>query len=236
MQHDAGIAQRYLAGQLSPAEQEAYEEYFIHNPDAVRELEATARMKVGLASLRESGELDSLLQAAPTTSRRAAWMAIAASVAVIGIGVGLWRDIRVPDGAVLVASARYLVGPSGQPLAKGAVYAVMRTRATDHDAVLTLPGQPEALELRVLPESIAPAYNATLSRIRPGGAVAQPTTVRDLRAGDDGFVRLFVDSSKLEPGLYVLALSAGGDPTKAIPASSFRLKVMAPQASFDPSR
>ena len=52
-QDDAGIAQRYLAGQLSPEEQEAYEQYFIHNPDAVRELEATARMKVGLASLRD---------------------------------------------------------------------------------------------------------------------------------------------------------------------------------------
>ena len=117
-QDDAGIAQRYLAGQLSPEEQEAYEQYFIHNPDAVRELEATARMKVGLASLRDSGQLDSLLQAAPTTSRRAALMAIAASVAVIAIGVGLWRDVRVPEGAVLVASATRLVDASGQALAE----------------------------------------------------------------------------------------------------------------------
>ena len=154
-QDDAGIAQRYLAGQLSPPEQEAYEQYFIRNPDAVRELEATARMKVGLASLRDKGQLDSLLQGAPTTSRRAALMAIAASVAVIAIAVGLWRDVRVPDGAALVASATRLVDASGKPLAVGAIYAVMRTRATDYDAVVTLPAQPQALELRVLPESIS---------------------------------------------------------------------------------
>ena len=234
-QDDAGIAQRYLAGQLSPPEQEAYEQYFIRNPDAVRELEATARMKVGLASLRDKGQLDSLLQGAPTTSRRAAMLAIAASVAVIAIAVGLWRDVRAPDGAALVASATRLLDSSGKPLAVGAIYAVMRTRATDYDAVVTLPAQPQALELRVLPESIAPAYNATLSRILPGGAVAQPATVGELRAGHDGFVRVFVDSSRLEPGLYVLVLSASEDQTKEIPTSSFRLKVIGADANLNPA-
>jgi hypothetical protein len=235
-QDDAGIAQRYLAGQLSPAEQEAYEQYFIHNPDAVRELEATARMKVGLASLRDSNQLDSLLQAAPTTSRRAALMAIAASVAVIAIAVGLWREVRVPDGAALVASATRLVDASGKPLAVGAIYAVMRTRATGYDAVVTLPPQPQALELRVLPESFAPGYSATLSRTLPGGAVAQPATVGKLQAGDDGLVRLFVDSSKLKPGLYVLVLSASGDQSEEVPTSSFRLKVNDSDVNLNPAR
>jgi hypothetical protein len=234
-QDDAGIAQRYLAGQLSPPEQEEYEQYFIRNPDAVRELEATARMKVGLANLRDKGQLDSLLQGAPTTPRRPAMLAIAASVAVIAIAVGLWRDVRAPDGAALVASATRLVDASGKPLAVGAIYAVMRTRATDYDAVVTLPAQPQALELRVLPESTASAYNATLSRILPGGAVAQPATVDELRAGDDGFVRLFVDSSRLEPGLYVLGLSASENQTKDIPTSSFRLKVIGADANLNPA-
>jgi len=158
-------------------------------------------------------------------------MAIAASVAAVAIGVGLWRDVRVPDGAVLVASARYLVDQSGQPLAKGAVYAVMRTRATDHDAVITLPAQPEALELRVLPESTASAYDATLSRAGPSGAVVEVATVSDLQVRQDGFVNLYVDSSKLEPGLYVLGLSASQGQASEISTSSFRLKVVAADAS-----
>jgi hypothetical protein len=230
-QDDAGIAQRYLAGQLSPPEQEAYEQYFIRNPDAVRELEATARMKVGLASLRDKGQLDSLLQGAPTTSRRAALMAIAASVAVIAIVVGLWRDVRVPDGAALVASATRLVDPSGRPLAVGAIYAVMRTRATDYDAVVTLPAEPQALELRVLPEWSAPAYDVALSRAGPSGAVVEVATVIDLQVRQDGFVNLYVDSSKLEPGLYLLGLSASQGQASEISTSSFRLKVVGADAS-----
>jgi hypothetical protein len=230
-QDDAGIAQRYLAGQLSPPEQEAYEQYFIRNPDAVRELEATARMKVGLASLRDKGQLDSLLQGAPTTSRRATLMAMAASVAVIAIVVGLWRDVRVPDGAALVASATRLLDASGKPLAVGATYAVMRTRATDYDAVVTLPAQPQALELRVLPEWSAPAYDVALSRTRPSGAIVEVATVRDLQVRPDGFVNLYVDSSKLEPGTYLLGLSASQGQASELSTSSFRFKVVGANAS-----
>jgi len=230
MQHDAGIAQRYLAGQLSPAEQEAYEQYFIHNPDAVRELEATARLKVGLANLRDSGRLDSLLQAAPSTSGRAAFLAIAASVAAIAIGVGLWRDVRVPEGAVLATAATRLVDSSGQALARGAVYAVMRTRATVYDAVITLPAQPQALELRVLPEWSAPAYEVALFQTGPSGAIVEVATVSDLQLRQDGFVNLYVDSSKLEPGLYLLGLTASQSQASEISTSSFRLKVVGADA------
>jgi anti-sigma factor RsiW len=65
IQDDPGLASRYLAGQLSPAELQAYEQHLLENPDAVRELEATARMKVGMASLRDSGQLEKLLRARP---------------------------------------------------------------------------------------------------------------------------------------------------------------------------
>lgn len=229
---DAGIAQRYLAGQLSPSEQEAYEQYFIHNPDAVRELEATARLKVGLASLRDSGQLDSLLRSAPATSRRATWVAIAASVSVIAIAVGLWRDVRAPDGAALMASAANLLGSSGKPLAIGATYVLMRTRATEHDAVLELPAAPQALELRVLPESTAPVYDAVLSRVLSGGAVAQTTTVNDLRPGQDGFVRLYVDSSRIEPGVWLLTIAPRVQ-TGEVSTSTFRLKVLGRDAGVD---
>ena len=84
--------------------------------------------------------------------------------------------------------------------------------------------------------AIAPAYDATLSRMVPGGALVQPTTVGELRAADDGFVRLFVDSSRLEPGLYSLVLSASGEETKQIPTSSFRMKVIGAEVNLNPSQ
>lgn len=229
---DAAIAQRYLAGQLSPSEQEAYEQYFLHDPDAVRELEATARLKVGLASLRDGGQLDSLLRAAPATPRRAVWVAIAASVAVIAIAVGLWRDVRGPDAPALMASAANLLGSSGKPLAVGATYVLMRTRAAEHDLVLELPAAPQALELRVLPESTAPAYDAVLSRALSDGTVAQATAVNHLTPGPDGFVRLYVDSSRIEPGVWLLTVAPRVE-TGEVPTSTFRLKVPGSDASGD---
>ena len=58
---DHHIAARYLADQLSDADREAFETYYVEHPDVLRDLEAAARMKVGLAQLREAGELDALM-------------------------------------------------------------------------------------------------------------------------------------------------------------------------------
>ena len=231
-QDDAGIAQRYLAGQLSPPEQEAYEQYFIHNPDAVRELEATARMKVGLASLRDSGQLDSLLQVAPTTSRRAALMAIAASVAVIAIVVGLWRDVRVPDGAALVAlgdAPGRCVGEAARGWSdlRGDAYARDWTtmRSSRYLRSLRRSSCACCLNGRRLPTTLP------CPELAPSGAVVEVATVSDLQVRQDGFVNLYVDSSKLEPGLYLLGLSASQGQTSEISTSSFRLKVVGADAS-----
>jgi hypothetical protein len=233
-QDDARIAQRYLAGQLSLAEEEAYEQQYIRDPDALQELEATARMKVGLANLRDTGQLDSLLRGAPTTTRRTVAVgAIAASVAMIMIAVALWRGVSVPDGRALMGSVTELVDASGRPLAVGATHVLMRTRSTAYDAEVELPVEPQALELRVRPESEAPVYRAALSRIQTDGSVAQVATVDELKAEADGFVALYVDSSQLEPGPYLLVLSGTQDQTSENATSSFRLKVLGTGAGVD---
>ena len=58
---DPTRAGRYLAGQLPEAESAAYEAHFATDPEALAELEATARLKIGLQRLRSSGELSELL-------------------------------------------------------------------------------------------------------------------------------------------------------------------------------
>lgn len=231
-QDDASIANRYLAGQLSAAEEEAYEQYFVRNPDAVQELEATARMKVGLANLRDTGQLDVLLRAsaAPALDRRKAMLALVASLAFVVIGVGVWRGLSVSDSATLMATAEELVDRSGRPLTVGASYALLRTRATSYDAVVKLPAEPRAIEMRVRPESIAPRYTVALSRIRPDGSVTQIAMLSDLESQTDGFVRLYVDSSRLEAGPYLLVISPTQDET-AMSTGSFRLRVIKPAGS-----
>src|SRR5262249_37968305 len=58
---DPTRASRYLADQLSEAECAEYEARITEDPDTVAELEATARLKIGLQRLRRSGELSALI-------------------------------------------------------------------------------------------------------------------------------------------------------------------------------
>jgi hypothetical protein len=224
IQDDATLASRYLAGQLSASELEAYEQHLLNDPDAVRELEATARLKTGLANLRDSGQLESLLRT-PTRRFGPPAFAIAASVALAVVAVALWRGVEAPRDATLVAAAADLIDASGRPLGRGSSYALLRTRSSAYDAVIELPPQPRAIELRVRPEVPAAAYGVALSQIHPDASVAQIGNVSDLKAEPDGFVRLYVDSSRLEAGLYLLVVTPAGDDTAAS-TSAFRVKVV----------
>jgi hypothetical protein len=222
IQDDPGLASRYLAGQLSPGEQQAYEQHLLENPDAVRELEATARMKVGLASWRDSGQLEKLLRAPPALRSR--WPALAAAAALIVLAIGLWRGADNPGEATLVATASDLVDRSGRPLVSGSSYALLRTRSSAYDAVIELPAEPRAIELRVRPVTTAPAYSVALSRIHPDASVVQTGNLSELKAEADGFVRLYVDSSRLESGPYLVVITPAEDRTAAS-TSAFRVKV-----------
>jgi hypothetical protein len=222
IQDDPGLASRYLAGQLSPAELQAYEQHLLENPDAVRELEATARMKVAMASLRDSGQLEKLLRARPALRSR--WPALAAAAALIVLAIGLWRGVDAPPDGMLVATATELVDRSGRPLVSGSSYALLRTRSSAYDAVIELPPEPRAIELRVRPEVPAPAYSVALSRVHPDASVAQVGNVSELQAEADGFVRLYVDSSRLESGVYLVVITPARDRTAAA-TSAFRVKV-----------
>jgi hypothetical protein len=89
-----------------------------------------------------------------------------------------------------------------------------------------LPGEPLAIELRVRPEVPAPAYSLALSQIRPDGSVTQIGNVSELAAQADGFVRLYVDSSRLESGPYLLVITPAED-RAAASTTAFRVKVVA---------
>jgi hypothetical protein len=225
IQDNAELASRYLAGQLSPAELEDYERYLLEHPEAVAELEATARMKIGLANLRDTGQLDRLLR---PSAGRPGWMpglALAASLAVVFIAIVLWRGMSTSHESILVATATKLIDPSGAPLSAGATYSLLRTRSSAYDAVIELPPEPRAIALRVRPETAAPEYNAALSKIRPDGSVVPTGTATKLKPADDGFVQLYVDSSRLEASPYLLVVTPTGDDSAAA-TSAFRLKVV----------
>lgn len=220
---DTTLASRYLSDQLSEAEREEFERRITAEPALVQDLETAARVKVGLASLRDSGQLNSLRRYQPPAWRSPLTIALAASAAVAVIAVALWSGIGTRQERGLMAGSATFVQASG--LEVGSSYSLLRTRGTDYDAIVELPAQPLAIELRVRPESAAGSYRATLSRIQPDGSIQQVAAVADLHMESDRFVRLYVDSTRLEPGSYLLVLST----SQAVPgvsASAFRLKVL----------
>ena len=217
---DPSRASRYLAGQLSDAECTAYEASFAEDPDALAELEATARLKIGLQRLRRNGELSELLTSTSSTSPHRTWMlAMAAGVVAAVIGLSLWFPRTGPITApVLASAASVLKDHNGHSLAVIATAPLFRTRAEKYDAVIELPRERGAIKLRVLPSSPTDAaqYQAALSRIKDDDPAERAVTVADLKpSADDGFVDVYADSSLLTPGRYRLILTreTGGSAT-----------------------
>jgi hypothetical protein len=218
---DPSLAGRYLADQLADGERSRYEALLASSPDAVRELEEVARLKVGLEKLRESGELSLLLRERRRSIPRFA-TALAAGIAALAIGVVVWRSPsdRGPAVAPLFGSQASLVDKAGHPLPIEVRIAVYRKRSGAPDAVVEIPQSASGVELRVLPMSLdrTHAYRVSLSRLQENGTFAAPRAVSDVRPAADGFLEVYAEAARLTPGRYkvVVADQAAGPDSTAV--------------------
>jgi hypothetical protein len=227
---DPTRASRYLADQLSDAECADYEARFIADPDAVAELEATARLKIGLERLRRNGELSELIAGTGAPHPNRTWvLAVAASLAAIAIGIGLWFPRSgTPSAPVLASAASAFRDHSGHSLSVLATTPLFRTRAERYDAVIELPPTRGAIKLRVLPSTPADSarYQASLARIKDDDSSERIVAIGDLRPStEDGFVDLYADSSLLAPGRYRLILTREAGGSAAGESDTFVIKV-----------
>jgi hypothetical protein len=220
------VVARYLSDQLSEEEARGFEDYMIANPAIVRDLEITARLKVGLHKLHESGELAALL------TRKTWWrgtqnLALAASLIVFALGAVILFKKTAIEGPKLAASVAALVDRSGAPLPIGKVYAILRTRESGFDAEIDLPPTPTDIALHVLPETEAhPArYRVSVSRIADDDSLELIGSLIGLVPDDQGFVSLYFDSSRLKRGHYQLSISGdvGTDAINSV--STFKIKM-----------
>jgi hypothetical protein len=207
---DPVVVNRYLADQLSDLERTEFERRMVESPAVLAELEAVARLKVGLFALRGSGDLDGII-AAQRRWTQTNWLALAASVAAVAIGVVLWRGEPQATSPVLTAALSALVDDAGGALPLVGRHAVLSTRAEGYDAVIESPRTAGALELRVLPDTSAgdeaARYRVEIARILDDGAFEAVASVGDLRAQEDGFVTLYASSARLVPGRYRLSIA-----------------------------
>jgi hypothetical protein len=222
---DPTIASRYLADQLSASERDAFEALLLRNPDMARELEATARMKVGLARLRDSGELDKLVRERPFFERPG-FLAIAASIGVLAVGLMFVRWQSATEPSVLASSAAAF----DKVLAVSSTPPMLRVRNTEkYDAEIELPVERQALKLRLLPAAPAGAanYSVSLARLKDDGSTETVAAVKDLRPAEDGFISVFADSASLQPGRYQLTVT-GENSEAPVYGETFVIRVRPP--------
>jgi hypothetical protein len=230
---DPTRASRYLADQLTADECAEYEARFVEDPEAVAELEATARLKIGLHRLRQSGELGELI-AGPGSPPVRTWMlAMAASVVAVVIGLSLWYPRSgAPTAPVLASAASAFKDRSGHSLSVLATAPLFRTRAERYDAVIELPSTRGAIKLRVLPTAPAESarYQASLARIKDDDSSERIVAIDNLQpSAEDGFVDVYADSALLAPGRYRLILTRESTGRSTPEGDTFVIKVTSPQ-------
>jgi hypothetical protein len=208
---DPLVLNRYLADQLSDVEREEFERRMVESPDVLQEVEAVARLKVGLFTLRRSGDLDAVI-AAQRRRPQANWYALAATIAAVAIGIVIWRGESPSVSPVLASTLAGLVDDGGLALPLVGRHAVLSTRADgDYDAIIEAPRTAGALELRVLPDTTAGGadarYRVRLTRVLEDGSPEPVAEVGALPAQEDGFVTLYASSEQLTPGRYRLSIA-----------------------------
>jgi hypothetical protein len=204
---DDQVVARYLAGQLSSEERDAFERSLCECPEICKEVERTLKFKEGLARLHERGELDALLR----TPSAARWRpyAAAAVMAVLTLGALQWFYPRSSPTAVLALSSSDLGGPHGEPPAIRGIYELARTRGASPITDVKLPGKPGAIELRVVPSESSPSAQY-LVRLRHLSPLASGIVTDQIDAGPaapDGYVTIYVNTSQLSSGDYEVSLN-----------------------------
>jgi hypothetical protein len=205
------VVARYLANDLSAAEREAFEAYYVDDPEVARDLEAAARFKAGLAQMRNDPALAALLAPRPWYREQSgAWIAAAAGL-LLASGVAYSLYSYPPLQPVLVATRDGIRNWRGAlPLAD---YQLVTKSRRGAEAQIELPDSSQLLELRLLLGTNAPSppYRITLSSAADDVVPRIIATLDEQPPAADGFVRLFINSSRVHRGRYRVLITGAGN-------------------------
>jgi hypothetical protein len=217
---------RYLADQLDAADASAFEARVAAEPRLYRDIDFSLRLKEGLATLQDRGELASLMK--PDRRRVFAAAAIAAAIALLVGVVWLSRTASHAGAVTLARAGEALLDDAGKPLPTTGRVMLVRTRGDLGAREVTLPAARASIELLLEPPSIEgrPQYHIFLKR-QDGGAIdAKVGELGSVAVDASGYVDVFVDSSTLKPGMYAIALRTEGGGESPIPAAEVAFVVV----------
>ncbi len=217
------IIPRLLAGQLTAAEEAAFDDFALRCPEIYREVEQAFRFKEGLAVLRDQRELDNLV-------RSRSWRPLAAAAAILLLACGalLWTHFRAARQPVVLAAAPadFMHSPARTVPLVG-TYILARSRNPTGSIDLELPARRGIVQLRLLPSNPGDQrYAAHLTRLPANGRSQLVSELSGLVASSlDLYVTLYIDSSNLPAGDYEISLDPQPAPSVNTPPDRFILRL-----------
>ncbi len=215
-------AERYAAGQMGESEELAFEIRMLEDPRLAAEVDAIHRMRDGFRVLDLRGDL---------ARSRGTWVvrvryALAAMLALVVVGGTVFvMSVRSTGRAVPPALAGSLAGLGIKASGTRAITATLllaHTRGQEAPTAVTQAGNPDVIALKILPAVAGTSgeYRASLERLDAKGPQATTASV-GASSDQSGFVTLYLDASRLTPGMYRLSL------TQAVQTEEFMLQVAA---------
>lgn len=203
----------YVAGRMSAAEREAFEGRLLTDASLVLELEESVRLREALEMLREQKLLkESSLSKRRIPPIRLAW-GLAGAMAAVLLSVTLYHGIHPPP--IVGASVTALSAGSGPAPPVVERYAFVGVRAKDLTPELLVPAM-GALELRALAPVTGAngTFRVTLDQIQTQ-RISRIGVQEHLVPDTDGFVVIYANISRLEPGEYLLTVGQDGSQNAA---------------------
>ena len=199
---DVTTIQAFIVGRLPDDERRAFEDRLVRDPELVRELEQSLRMREGFQQLRTQGYLE---KTASRIGRLRIWIPALAAAAAAGFALFLWLTRVAGPSPILTAAAQSHTAADVRPL-MAAHFTFLATRS---GSVPDLNLPPAGLiEIRARPSThqAAQRYRVTLV-VRNEGASREPVAIlAGLALTSDGYVHCYADASRLVAGSYVLRL------------------------------
>jgi hypothetical protein len=222
---DHALVARYLANQLTGAERESFEQYFLEHPELLEELNRTAQFKAGLLDLQESGQLAAALTAKTSFSRTAIFAVAATVLVAMTAVIGIWLGRATPS--LIAASINDLTPPFAAHLQLNRSIRIERTRSSSYDATIVLPANPAAIELRIKPAVVAASgkYWIRMSQFAADDSVKPVATLNGVAPDADALISVYLNSANLSPAVYELQI-ADAAATTADPSNAFLIEAV----------
>jgi hypothetical protein len=191
----------YMVGRMSGDERRVFEDRLGRDPELVRELEQSLRLREGLQLLKAQGYLtqpigQTGLGARARGLRMRPWLPALAAAAVAALALFLWmQPPRMTTSGALRASL-------AAPVAAHFTFIATRSGARP-DLALPSAGP---IELRVQPAAHATVSRFRVTLLREGehAANVRVGALAGLALGTDDYIHFYADSARLAAGTYRL--------------------------------